>query len=45
MMATLISKQYVITTRPGTDPNTELAPENRRQQNGARILFPTWVAV
>jgi hypothetical protein len=44
MMATLISKQYVIRYAPGSDPSTSSRRTIAVNRNGARILFPTWVA-
>ena len=44
LMATLIAKQYVINYAPGTDPNTASRRKIAVNRNGARILFPTWVA-
>ena len=44
MMATLISKQYVIRYAPGSDPSTNSRRTIAVNRNGARILFPTWVA-
>ena len=44
LMATLISKQYVLTYAPGTDPNTNSRRKIAVNRNGVKILFPTWVA-
>ena len=44
LMATLIAKQYVVTYAPGTDPNTSSRRKIAVNRNGARILYPTWVA-
>ena len=44
LMATLIAKQYAIDYVPGTDPNTSSRRKIAVNRNGARILFPTWVA-
>ena len=44
LMAALISKQYVISYAPGTDPNTAARRKVAVNRNGVRILFPTWVA-
>jgi len=44
LMATLIAKQYAIDYAPGTDPNTSSRRKIAVNRNGARILFPTWVA-
>ena len=44
LMATLISKQYVIHYTPGTDPSTSSRRKIAVNRNGVKILFPTWVA-
>jgi hypothetical protein len=44
LMATLISKQYIINYAPGTDPNTSSRRKIAVNRNGVKILFPTWVA-
>ena len=44
LMATLISKQYVINYAPGSDPNTASRRRIAVNRNGVKILFPTWVA-
>ncbi len=44
LMATLIAKQYVVTYAPGSDANTSSRRKVAVNRNGARILFPTWVA-
>jgi hypothetical protein len=44
LMATLISKQYLIKYAPGSDPNTNSRRTIAVNRNGAKILFPTWVA-
>jgi hypothetical protein len=43
-MATLITNQYVVTYAPGSDANTNSRRTVAVSRNGARILFPTWVA-
>ena len=44
LMAALISKQYVIRYAPGSDPSTSSRRTIAVNRNGAKILFPTWVA-
>ena len=44
LMATLIAKQYVVTYAPGSDANTSSRRKIAVNRNGAKILFPTWVA-
>jgi len=44
LMATLIAKQYLITYAPGSDANTSSRRKIAVNRNGARILFPSWVA-
>jgi hypothetical protein len=44
MMAALIGNQYVITYAPGSDANTSSRRKIAVNRNGARILFPAWVA-
>jgi VWFA-related protein len=43
-MADLIVKQYVINYAPGADPNTGLRRKIAVNRNGAKIMFPSWVA-
>jgi hypothetical protein len=44
LMSTLLAKQYVITYAPGSDANTSSRRKIAVNRNGARILFPAWVA-
>lgn len=44
LMATLIGKQYVVTYAPGSDATTKSRRKIAVNRNGARILFPAWVA-